>query len=420
MLSFALFLGTGCDQTTKAPPKTSGATSPGPREVVALGRLQPAGGIISISAIPGEQVIEYAEGVQEGKTVEPGSRLASLSSDSLGEKQLEALRKKQEVTSKKHEYDKSAAMLQVQQAKASKAEAEAKLDEIAAQRIKLGGLEKAVEIAKLDVQLLSNLQQEDPELVTDHELKRKENEVARAESEYLSLSYSLNAAEKAANAAIKAAEESLKIAESNIEQLAGMNPADVVKLEIEVTEETLRKSELRAPGNPGDPPLTVLKKHVDEGEFITQLPVLQVADLSQMVCIAEVYEGDRTQIKEGQRVVIRSASFGKEFKDGLEGKVDLISSMIGNPELTNRNPLAPSDRSVVDVRIVLDPKVEDEAKKKQLLEAMTAEAADRIGLQVTVEFQALEQNEKTASTETKDETESEESKSDESKNTAVS
>ncbi|MEQ8839153.1 MAG: efflux RND transporter periplasmic adaptor subunit, partial [Lacipirellulaceae bacterium] len=322
--------------------------------------------------------------------------------------------------SKKHEYDKSAAMLQVQQAKASKAEAEAKLDEIAAQRIKLGGLEKAVEIAKLDVQLLSNLQQEDPELVTDHELKRKENEVARAESEYLSLSYSLNAAEKAANAAIKAAEESLKIAESNIEQLAGMNPADVVKLEIEVTEETLRKSELRAPGNPGDPPLTVLKKHVDEGEFITQLPVLQVADLSQMVCIAEVYEGDRTQIKEGQRVVIRSASFGKEFKDGLEGKVDLISSMIGNPELTNRNPLAPSDRSVVDVRIVLDPKVEDEAKKKQLLEAMTAEAADRIGLQVTVEFQALEQNEKTASTETKDETESEESKSDESKNTAVS
>lgn len=397
LLSLITLVAAGCDRSTTTTQQVRKKTSQGPREVVALGRLQPARGIISISAIPGEQIVQYCNEVKEGQTVAAGSRLAVLSSDSLGEKQLKALETKKEVTAKKHEYDKSAARIQVQQAKASKAEAQAKLDEIAAQRIKLGGLQKAVEIAKLDVQLLNALKRDDPELVTDHELKRQATEVARAHAEFSSLSSSLSAAKMAADAAIKAACESLTIAQDSLEKLDEIDPADVVQLEIEVTQETLKKSELRAPGNQGDPRLTVLKKFVEPGEFITQLPVLQVADLSEMVCIAEVYEGDRTQIKKDQRVVIKSASFGKEFKDGLQGKVDRISSMIGNPELTNRNPLAPSDRSVVDVRIVLDPdpKITDKAKREELLKKMTAEAAARIGLQVTVEFKVPKQDKTT-------------------------
>jgi hypothetical protein len=50
--------------------------------------------------------------------------------------------------------------------------------------------------------------------------------------------------------------------------------------------------------------------------------------------------------------------------------------MVASPGLTNRNPLAPSDRSIVEVDVEIDP------KKK----AATAEAASKVGLQVTVEF----------------------------------
>jgi hypothetical protein len=50
--------------------------------------------------------------------------------------------------------------------------------------------------------------------------------------------------------------------------------------------------------------------------------------------------------------------------------------MVGSPGLTNRNPLAPSDRSVVEVVVAIDPADQ----------AATAEAARHIGLQVTVEF----------------------------------
>jgi hypothetical protein len=53
-----------------------------------------------------------------------------------------------------------------------------------------------------------------------------------------------------------------------------------------------------------------------------------------------------------------------------------VGTVVASPNLTNRNPLAPSDRSVVEVVVAIDPADKD----------ATAEAARRIGLQVTVEF----------------------------------
>jgi HlyD family secretion protein len=104
-----------------------------------------------------------------------------------------------------------------------------------------------------------------------------------------------------------------------------------------------------------------------------------------MVCVAEVYEADVKNLKVGQAAVIRSPAFAGKFADGLDpetkertggitGKIKRIGGVIGSPGLANRNPLAPADRSVVEVRIALD-------------EAATEEASHRVGLQVTVEFE---------------------------------
>jgi hypothetical protein len=101
-----------------------------------------------------------------------------------------------------------------------------------------------------------------------------------------------------------------------------------------------------------------------------------------MTTVAEVYEADAKEIVEGQGAVIRSPAFAGKFADdaagggGIRGKVSRIGRLIASPGLTNRNPLAPSDRSVVEVEIAIDPADS----------AATEEAAKRIGLQVTVEF----------------------------------
>ncbi len=93
--------------------------------------------------------------------------------------------------------------------------------------------------------------------------------------------------------------------------------------------------------------------------------------------------------------MIRSPAFSGDFADGInpetkertggmKGRIERIGGMIGSPGLANRNPLAPADRSVVEVLVAIeDP-------------AAIAEAARRVGLQVTVEFDKPTAEETTA------------------------
>jgi len=121
------------------------------------------------------------------------------------------------------------------------------------------------------------------------------------------------------------------------------------------------------------------------------MPIMQLGDLSKMVCIAEVYEADVKELAVGQQVTIRSPAFSAPFADGdaennktagdanrqsggIKGRVTRIGNLIASPGLANRNPLAPADRSVVEVRIEITDK------------AAIEHAAKRVGLQVTVEF----------------------------------
>ena len=134
---------------------------------------------------------------------------------------------------------------------------------------------------------------------------------------------------------------------------------------------------------------TVLKIFIRPGEFITQLPILQVGNLHRMACVAEVYEADAKQIQIGQKARLRSPAFSGEFsphaqtgkkgtgKGGIQGTVRRISNLITSPGLADRNPLAPMDRSVIQVLIEID---NNET-------AACQEAAKLVGLQVTVEFE---------------------------------
>jgi HlyD family secretion protein len=116
------------------------------------------------------------------------------------------------------------------------------------------------------------------------------------------------------------------------------------------------------------------------------MPIMQLGDLSEMVCIAEVYEADIQELVVNQKVTLRSPAFSGAFANGpvdsktpqrtggIEGRVTRIGNLIASPGLANRNPLAPADRSVVEVRIAITD------------QAAIAHAAKRVGLQVTVEF----------------------------------
>jgi ABC exporter DevB family membrane fusion protein len=362
-------------------PQAAGATA---RRIVALGRMEPLGRVVSISALPGERLKNYADGIVEGAVVAAGGELARMASIDLRQTQLDAAEAKLDVSRQQRQQELAAAKAQVEQAMAAQAQAEAKYQETLAQQNQLENLAEASAIAQDDYQRLVELQASDPELATAQQLRRRRNAADRAAKQYETAAASYPTAVEAAKKSVQAAEANLKLARQNAELQERVDPTLAAELERQVAAESLEQSILRAPKvEGGSEKFTVLKILMQPGEFVAQLPVLEIGDLSRMACIAEVYEADAKEIEVGQAATVHSSAFSGEFADGaasdaggIAGKVVRVSRMVGSPGLTNRNPLAPSDRSVVEVVVAIDPADQ----------AATAEAARHIGLQVTVEF----------------------------------
>ncbi len=395
----------GCNQAGTS--STTGAAQARPRSIYALGQLEPTSGIIAVSAVPGERLMELDPDVVENQRVPANGILGLLASYDVGKAQLAALMKKKELAAKNRVHQIEVAKAQKKQAEATLAQAQAKLTELELQTGKLQALETASRLAAEEYLRLEALRLEDPELFTEHQLKKRENEMETALAEFNIVNDSYASAKEAADKTVSAAEANINVADLSLQQLAQGMEEQAINQEIAVAKQTLKRSVLMAPNVSSDTlqnvlevelvadhepdsvedrnPLTVLKIFLRPGEFVSQMPIMQLGDLSQMVAIAEVYEADVKDLRIGQTAVIRSPAFSGEFADGInpetkertggmKGRVERIGGIIGSPGLANRNPLAPADRSVVEVRVaIVDP-------------AAIAEAARRVGLQVTVEF----------------------------------
>jgi len=401
----------GCDW--KSPNDSPAGESKQPRKVFALGRLEPAGGIISISAIPGERLKVLDPDVFENRLAPKNGVLGLLASYDVGKAQLAALIKKQDLANKKRDHELEVVEAQKAQAEAAEAQALAKQKEVDLLEGKLAVLEVASKLATQEYDQLAILYSSDPELVTEHQLAKQQNEMDLAVQEHKIASESYCLSKEAADKAVDAAQANVTVAKKSLDQLREGFDSQAVAQEIEVAKETLKRSVLLVPNVSADDlpdvmnikciedhdpivqekasddrPYTVLKTFLRPGEFITQTPIVQLGDLRKMVCIAEVYEADVKELRDKQLVTIRSPSFSPPFADGkmdpetkirpggMQGIVTRIGRMIAPPGLTNRNPLAPADRSVVEVRI----EIQD---KNAILHASTL-----VGLKVTVEFEA--------------------------------
>ena len=214
--------------------------------------------------------------------------------------------------------------------------------------------------------------------MTAHQLRRRQNASDRATKEYEAAAAAYPDGLEAARKGVAAAEAGVRLAQQSAALAEKVDQTLAADLDRQAAATALDQAVLRAPQvEGGAAEFTVLRTMVNPGELIAQTPVVEIADLTQMSCVAEVYEADAKEIKEGQRVTLRSPAFTGDFANaGIPGRVVRIGSMVASPGLTNRNPLAPSDRSIVEVDVEIDP----------ANAAATAEAASKVGLQVTVEF----------------------------------
>lgn len=120
--------------------------------------------------------------------------------------------------------------------------------------------------------------------------------------------------------------------------------------------EELKQASLNSPID-----ATVIKINTREGERASDGGIVEIANLSSLEVMAEVYERDVHKISLNQECEITVPGFNKTFK----GKVNQIGYQVFKNDINNTDPLADRDNRTVEVRIDLNQ--QDGEKFKNLL-----------------------------------------------------
>jgi HlyD family secretion protein len=170
-------------------------------------------------------------------------------------------------------------------------------------------------------------------------------------------------AEKAATAKIAAAEADLKEA---VAKVPTKSTDEKLALARQTVEQTIIKAPIKG---------TVLKVNGREGQPTGIDPILQMADLSAMTAVAEVYESDIERLSKWVqagpvKAEIKNPALPRPLSGVVRSEQD-ISRMIARNQVFAMGPREDADRRVVEVVVHLN--------------ADATEAAGRfVGLQVTV------------------------------------
>ena len=335
--------GSGVESGSQA---ASSASAPGGQEtVVGMGRIEPAGGVIDVGAMMGDRLGRLL--VEEGTNVEKGAPLAELESRSLRKLELEAATSQLQNAEGRLEVETQLADVKIEAAKLNVKRAEAAGLTMAAHQRKIEFLKVGFALAQTDQKRLAGLSKD---LASQQDRERQALLVQQAESELESAKAMVSQLDRTNELGLKAAKLELVGAEDAKKQLPFAIPVESLRINRKLAETQYERTQITAPCNG-----TILRTYVRPGETISNKPILQIADLRQMVVVAEVYENEIKHIRLGQQALVTSRAFQPPYdQKGLHGKVIRVGRMISSPVLKSIDPFAPADRHVVEVRVELD------------------------------------------------------------------
>lgn len=315
------------------------------RDIHALGRLEPLGGVINLGGMVGDRVARLL--VKPGDTVEPGQVLAELASRSLRTLEQEAIEAQIAEARARRRAEQTAADARVRLAELNLKKARSRQSEIAAQERQVSLAQANLDVAKKDLERIQGLS---AALVSKQELERQRLLVQKAEAELAAAVAAHDVAIESARFAEEAALAELKTAQAGREQVLSAIPLASLEKQRELAALQVQQTQVKAPAAG-----TVLEVFTHEGEVLANKPILQLANLARLICVAEVYEGDLPRVAVGQTAIVAGHAFPARIrKTGVRGVVTRIGDMISTPELRAIDPFAPSDRHVVEVFIALD------------------------------------------------------------------
>nr|WP_174783666.1 ABC exporter membrane fusion protein [Dolichospermum sp. UHCC 0259] len=327
------------------------------KTVTALGRIEPEGEVIKLSAaMSGEGSRVEKILVKEGDMVKTGQVIAIL--DNSDRLQAELTEAKAEVN--------------IIKAKIAQIQAGAKPGEIIAQKAIIDRLvaesqgdidtQKAT-LEKLQAELL-NAETENnryQELYTEGAISASQRDSKNLNVE--TAKKNLQAAQSRLKKLQLSSQQKIKEASAILNQISEVRKVDVQAAIAELNRAdavvkkatiNLQKAYVKSPQNG-----QVFEIYTHPGELISSNGIADIGKTSQMYVVAEVYESDITKIMQGKQVRIVSDTFSQE----LQGKVERIGLQVRKQNLTNTDPSSNIDNRIVKVHIRLNKASSHQAAK---------------------------------------------------------
>ena len=332
------------------------------KKVAAIGRIEPLGEVISLSAptsLEGVQVEQLR--VQIGDYVKKGQIIAILDRRKRQQAALSEAKTQYEVARSRLERVKAGAKQGTIRAKqAAIANIEAQLvGEIQTQQATVAKLAAKLDNARTEWKRNQQLYIEGAISASNLDSKKLTLKIAQEQ---------LNEAKAIRNRTQRTLEAKLAEAEATLEETAEVRPIDVqiAQAELKQARAAVAKAQadmelayVRAPVD-----AEILNIHTRPGEAISEKGIVAIGQTEQMMIVAEIDQNDINRVKIGQRAKITS----NVFLNQLYGKVHEVGSLISKNDILDTDPAADEDSRVVEVQILLEPKDSQKVAKLTNLE----------------------------------------------------
>lgn len=354
----------GCEKPTASTPSSEAApVRATPTKLIAQGQILPWGGLVRLNGTPGDTVNSIL--VSVGDTVTAGQTLIEFSSATLRQSQLDSL--KQQL--KDAELQKAAAIerarLELSAARMQLNQASDQVQAASRRAESLALLGQQAEEARAALKRIESLAA-DPltrSMISQLDIDKQRANVTASQLQVIQQRELGLQSESAAQWGEKLAKERVTGAESALRLAEQADPLSLIRMQITAAEQQLERARLISPiaGN-------VVAIDTRVGESVAQFPLIQVADLSRMGCVVEIYQTDAPHVRIGQQVQLRNIA----FEQPLKGSIARIDRLVGYPQLRSMDPLAKVDYRTLPVMVEITP-------------ADSATAARWLQLQVEVE-----------------------------------
>lgn len=325
------------------PPDRTAESSTALGPVVALGRIEPRDGILSLG-VPNPDRIREIE-VEEDDLVVEGQTLAVLDSEAMRKLDIDiaCIQRAQADKRRKAIEANGKAQIHVE---------EVRRDQIRQlEPIEMRALQSKIEFLKAQKE---NAEQNCKryvaagDTVADQDREKQELALRQVQTELTATECRKDKLHESTALNLKVANAQLEAARAELKQNLSAISLDLLDTQVQQARERLEETRILAPRDG-----KILRISVHEGELVHGQTILQMANIDNMIVLTEVYETDITRVKPGQKATVTSPLFPKG-KNALTGEVIWVASTVGKAQVISLDPRAAVDNRVVEVKVELD------------------------------------------------------------------